>query len=190
MRTGQWRGAIWTEAETGVRWLVAGGLAKGEHEEDDDFYGELAGMFERGRSEELLPTADDRRLLKIETVNAIVPFLLFRPSHQSWWLVALILVPDVLMLGYVGGTKLGAACYNLAHSQTVPILLCLAALEWHHPLLLPWGSLWLAHIGLDRALAFGLKYDTDFQHTHLGDQADKQRDRPQPRTSPRTSTTS
>lgn len=124
------------------------------------------------------------------TIEMLAAFLLFRTTHQSWWLVALILVPDVLMLGYVGGTKLGAACYNLAHSQTVPILLCLAALEWHHPLLLALGLLWLAHIGLDRALAFGLKYDTDFQHTHLGDQGDKQRDRPPPRTYTRTSTTS
>ncbi|WP_231988158.1 DUF4260 family protein [Nakamurella panacisegetis] len=58
--------------------------------------------------------------------------------------------------------------YNFAHSQGLPILMCLAALEWHHPLILAIGLLWLAHIGLDRAMALGLKYDTDFQRTHLG----------------------
>src|SRR3954470_22529461 len=28
--------------------------------------------------------------------------------------------------------------------------------------------IWFAHIGLDRALGYGLKYDDSFQHTHLG----------------------
>jgi hypothetical protein len=27
--------------------------------------------------------------------------------------------------------------------------------------------IWLAHIGLDRALGYGLKYPTAFRHTHL-----------------------
>lgn len=109
------------------------------------------------------------------TVELVAALLLFRTTHQSWWLATLILAPDVLMVGYVWGTKIGAACYNLAHSQIVPIVICLAAVEWHHPLLLAAGLLWLAHIGLDRALTFGLKYDTDFQHTHLGDQSDPTR---------------
>jgi hypothetical protein len=72
VRAGQWRGAVWTDAGTGVRWLVAAGLAKGEHEDDDDFYVELARVFERGRHDELLPLADDQRLLKLETANATV----------------------------------------------------------------------------------------------------------------------
>lgn len=101
--------------------------------------------------------------------------LLFHSTHQSWWLVALILVPDLMMLGYLGGTRIGAALYNTAHSQGAPILLALAALEWHHPLLLALALLWLAHIGIDRAFAYGLKYDTDFQHTHLANQAAKTR---------------
>jgi hypothetical protein len=27
---------------------------------------------------------------------------------------------------------------------------------------------WLAHVGQDRLLGYGLKYDAHFQHTHLG----------------------
>ena len=38
----------------------------------------------------------------------------------------------------------------------------------HHPLTLALGLLWLAHIGMDRLARYGLKYDTGFQHTHLG----------------------
>jgi len=28
--------------------------------------------------------------------------------------------------------------------------------------------IWMAHIGIDRALGFGLKYDAGFGFTHLG----------------------
>ena len=31
---------------------------------------------------------------------------------------------------------------------------------------------WLAHIGLDRLLGTGLKYNDRFAHTHLGDRPD------------------
>lgn len=103
-------------------------------------------------------------------IELVAALLLLHTTHQSWWLVVLILVPDLAMLGYLGGTTIGAALYNAGHSHPPPILVSLAALEWHHPLLLALALLWLAHIGLDRALAYGLKYDTDFKHTHLGHQ--------------------
>jgi hypothetical protein len=32
--------------------------------------------------------------------------------------------------------------------------------------------IWLAHIGMDRLLGFGLEYNDRFAHTHLGDQPD------------------
>jgi hypothetical protein len=31
---------------------------------------------------------------------------------------------------------------------------------------------WLAHVGLDRLLGMGLKYNDRFAHTHLGDRPD------------------
>jgi hypothetical protein len=30
------------------------------------------------------------------------------------------------------------------------------------------GAIWVAHIGMDRMLGYGLKYGDDFTHTHLG----------------------
>jgi hypothetical protein len=36
------------------------------------------------------------------------------------------------------------------------------------PLVLALGLVWLAHIGVDRLLGYGLKYNDNFQHTHLG----------------------
>lgn len=72
LRAGQWRGAVWTDPETHVRWLVAGGLAKGEHQDQDDFYNRLDRLFRAGRSATLLPTDEDRDLLKLETAFDLV----------------------------------------------------------------------------------------------------------------------
>ena len=36
------------------------------------------------------------------------------------------------------------------------------------PLLLSIAMIWLAHIGIDRALGYGLKYPAGFSFTHLG----------------------
>jgi hypothetical protein len=40
------------------------------------------------------------------------------------------------------------------------------ALAW--PLALSIAIIWLAHIGFDRALGYGLKYSDGFGFTHLG----------------------
>jgi hypothetical protein len=98
--------------------------------------------------------------------------LLYSATHQQWWLVpAVILLPDLFMAGYMGGNRVGAAVYNAGHSYPLPALMCLAGLAGHHPLVLALGLLWLAHIGMDRLAGYGLKYDSGFQHTHLGDLA-------------------
>jgi hypothetical protein len=36
------------------------------------------------------------------------------------------------------------------------------------PLVLSIAMIWLAHIGIDRALGYGLKYQAGFAFTHLG----------------------
>ena len=36
------------------------------------------------------------------------------------------------------------------------------------PLILSIAMIWLAHIGIDRALGYGLKYEAGFGFTHLG----------------------
>jgi uncharacterized protein DUF4260 len=110
------------------------------------------------------------RWLRLEGLTLLASaLLLFGTTHQRWWLVpAAILLPDMLMAGYLAGTKVGAATYNLAHCYPLPAALCLAGIDRHQPLVLAFGLIWLAHIGMDRALGYGLKYDTHFQHTHLG----------------------
>ena len=117
-----------------------------------------------------------RAWLRIEGLSLLVSAIaLFATTHQPWWLIPLvILLPDLFMVGYLGGTRTGAAIYNLGHAYPLPAALSLFAVADHRPLALALGLVWFAHIGMDRALGYGLKYDSDFKHTHLADLAAKQ----------------
>lgn len=84
------------------------------------------------------------------------------------WLLPLLLVPDVSMVGYLGGPRLGAITYNLVHNLV--LALALLAIGWFAALapLALGGAIALAHVGMDRSLGYGLKLPTDFRDTHLG----------------------
>jgi hypothetical protein len=83
-------------------------------------------------------------------------------------LVLLFLVPDLSALGYLAGPRVGAATYDVAHTELWPIVLAVAGVLGDVPVLTQVGLIWLAHIGIDRLLGYGLKYPTQFKDTHLG----------------------
>jgi hypothetical protein len=88
---------------------------------------------------------------------------------QSWWLFfILLLTPDLFMLGYLAGPKVGAATYNFGHLLVWPVLLIGIGVLLGNPLLLGLGAIWLAHLGMDRVLGYGFKLSTGFKDTHLG----------------------
>lgn len=88
---------------------------------------------------------------------------------QSWWVfAALSFAPDLSMLGYVAGPGPGAVAYNAVHTVTPPLIGLCAASALGQPLLVGLALIWLAHIGLDRMLGYGLKYASGFGDTHLG----------------------
>ena len=80
----------------------------------------------------------------------------------------LILAPDIGMLGYLADTRVGAVTYNLVHTYLGPGVLLVVGVAVDSSLTYSIASIWLAHIGLDRALGYGLKYPDAFTHTHLG----------------------
>jgi hypothetical protein len=110
-----------------------------------------------------------RWILQLEGVLVSATTLYFyHAGHYRWWVFAvLFLAPDLFMLGYLMDAKLGGAIYNLVHTLTGPLLLIGGALIFAAPAYIPYGLIWLAHIGFDRALGFGLKYPTVFNDTHL-----------------------
>lgn len=110
-------------------------------------------------------------LLRLEGFAvAVVTAALYAHTGASWWLFATLwLAPDLSMLGYLVSPCAGARIYNAYHNYLPPALLALAALLLNtHNLLLPVALIWANHIGIDRALGYGLKYGEGFGVTHLG----------------------
>ena len=96
--------------------------------------------------------------------------ILFAGEHQHWWIYpALLFVPDIFMLGYLRNSKLGAFFYNAGHSYFLPATTVFIGWRGHHALNIAIGLIWLGHVGFDRFFGYGLKYDSSFKHTHLGD---------------------
>jgi Domain of unknown function (DUF4260) len=89
-------------------------------------------------------------------------------AHYPWWLLlVLALAPDVSLAGFAGGTRIGAATYDAAHSYVLPIVLAVAGVVTETDLAAQIALIWLAHIGVDRAIGYGLKYPSGFKETHL-----------------------
>jgi len=112
-------------------------------------------------SAEGVVTGAPRRWLGLEGLLLLAGTLIaFGALGQPWWLVpAAILAPDIAMTGYLAGTRAGAHLYNLTHATPLPAVM-LGAGYWHADrLVMALALIWLAHIGLDRLLGTGLKYN-------------------------------
>jgi hypothetical protein len=111
-----------------------------------------------------------RLLLRLEGVAlAAAAIYAYHRLGASWWLFAvLVLAPDIGFAGYLLGSRVGAITYNAMHVTFVPLIL--GALGFLLPQfdLLTVALIWVAHIGIDRALGFGLKYTAGAALTHLG----------------------
>jgi uncharacterized protein DUF4260 len=93
--------------------------------------------------------------------------LYFHEGYEWWLLLLLALAPDLAMLGYVAGPRTGAFAYDVVHTYVGPVLLGAAGVIWSSDTALALALIWLTHIGVDRAVGYGLKYPSGFEHTHL-----------------------
>jgi len=85
-----------------------------------------------------------------------------------WWFAALLLTPDLFALGYLANDATGAFVYNLGHTMVWPLAILAWGLVADQQWVMGLAAIWLAHIGMDRALGYGLKLSDGFKHTHLG----------------------
>jgi hypothetical protein len=115
-------------------------------------------------------TGGPKLLLRLEGLTLFLGAIVaFSMTEQPWWLFALlILVPDLSMAGYLAGSRVGALVYNAVHVTLGPIVLTVVGLLLGDLPVLGVAMIWLAHIGIDRALGYGLKYGNGFGFTHLG----------------------
>lgn len=91
-------------------------------------------------------------------------------ADGAWsWLVYLLLflAPDLSMLAYLGGPRLGAVAYDAAHFAAIPAVLGVVGVTGGSDVLVQVALVWLGHIGIDRLLGYGLKYPSAFRDTHL-----------------------
>lgn len=99
----------------------------------------------------------------------ILSIYLFSLYDFSWWLYpALLLLPDIGMIGYLFNTQIGAITYNIFHHKGIAIAIYLlgafTAVTW----ISLTGIILFGHSSMDRFFGFGLKYPDSFKHTHLG----------------------
>lgn len=111
-----------------------------------------------------------RAVLRLEGAAALLAAVaLYAQAGFSWRLfLALVLAPDLAMLAYLAGPRSGAAAYNCVHTYTLALAPALAGFLAGAPIASAVGLIWIAHIGADRALGYGLKYASGFGDTHLG----------------------
>ena len=108
-------------------------------------------------------------LLRAEGVALLaLSVMLYRVNGGSWLLFGvLLLAPDLSMLGYLAGPKVGAAIYNAFHAYAMPAVVGALGMIFANPVATAVALIWFAHIGMDRTVGYGLKYPTAFKDTHL-----------------------
>lgn len=110
------------------------------------------------------------KFLRVDGLVLLAGMLLaYGRLDHSWTLFAVaFMAPDLSMLLYFVGARVGGLAYNSMHSYTGPLLLWASFALLGHSWSLPLAMIWAAHIAMDRMFGFGLKHGDDFWDTHLG----------------------
>ena len=113
-----------------------------------------------------------KKIIQIEevaiTALSIYFLTLYNLGLPVWVWSLLFFSPDISMLGYLINPRVGAYTYNLFHHRAVAILIAAVGLFIASNLITAIGILLFAHSSFDRMLGYGLKFQDDFKHTHLG----------------------
>ncbi|MBS1915225.1 MAG: DUF4260 domain-containing protein [Bacteroidetes bacterium] len=109
-------------------------------------------------------------IIKLEEAGMfLLSIYLFAQLHFAWWwFPALILLPDISMIGYAINNKVGAFCYNIAHHKAIAIAVYIAGLCFKNETIQLIGLILFGHSSMDRMMGYGLKYEEGFKFTHLG----------------------
>ena len=111
----------------------------------------------------------DKQIKLEEAIMFLAAYAATLLLDYDWWVFfALLLVPDLSMIGYLISNHLGAGIYNFFHNRAVAILLGLCGIVFRVDALLLTGIILFGHIAMDRLLGYGLKYSEGFHATHLG----------------------
>ena len=111
-----------------------------------------------------------KNILKLEELAmfAICVWALYFFNAEWWYYLLLLLGPDISMIGYAGGNKLGALMYNLFHHKGVAVVVFFLGLFLPDMTIQIAGIILFGHSSMDRMLGYGLKLEEGFKYTHLG----------------------
>ena len=117
-----------------------------------------------------ITTGAVRAWLRLEGVAAFAAALaLFGATGGNWlFLVPLLLLPDISAAGYLAGPRIGAAAYNLFHNWVPGVVTLVVGFLLASPAILIVAAILIAHVGMDRAVGYGMKLPSSFHDTHLG----------------------
>jgi Domain of unknown function (DUF4260) len=111
-----------------------------------------------------------KTLLKLEELAMFFAsiYALHYLQVSWWWYLIVFVGPDISMIGYFAGNKVGAACYNLFHHKGIAIAILMTGIflsNWNMEVI---GMVLFGHSSLDRFAGYGLKYNEGFKFTSLG----------------------
>jgi hypothetical protein len=108
-------------------------------------------------------------LLRLEgTAVLVMAMWAYAQLGFGWLAFALLLLwPDLAFVVYAINPHWGSIVYNLLHSYSLPLGLTAVAFTLSWSIGLQIAIIWLAHIGMDRTVGYGLKYAGQFKETHL-----------------------
>jgi hypothetical protein len=111
-----------------------------------------------------------KKLITLEELAqmALGGFLFSHLDFAWWWFPALILVPDISMLGYLLNPKIGALLYNFFHHKALGIAVMVFGYYFNDEQFTLAGSILFSHSAFDRVFGYGLKFESGFKKTHLG----------------------
>ena len=104
-------------------------------------------------------------VVRTDLLGTVAAYALLHGSGLLF--VVLLLAPDLSALGYLVNVRIGALTYNFVHTYVLPGIVFALGFALNLPIAIQIALIWFAHIGMDRALCFGLKYPTEFNDTHL-----------------------
>lgn len=117
-----------------------------------------------------------KTIIKIEELGLFLfGIYLFSQLHYAWWwFLVLILTPDFSMMGYLLNNKFGAWSYNIFHHRAIAIFIYFLGIYLINSSVQLAGIILFAHASMDRIFGYGLKYESGFKFTHLGEISQKQ----------------
>ena len=111
-----------------------------------------------------------KNILRLEELAmwGISLYALYLLNADWWYYPLLVLGPDISMIGYAAGNKVGASVYNLFHHKGIAIALYALGMILPNITLQMTGIILYGHASQDRVFGYGLKLSEGFKHTHLG----------------------